>query len=96
MTASLTVGTYTDKAEPNKNNAITAFSINLTEGYAIVVKGGDGANVYRNATQTDIPLHAPAVAERQVADDQPLRSLLEQAGTSARSRANPGDQDGRR
>ncbi len=70
MKASLTVGTYPDTEDPNTNNAITAFSVNLTEGYAIVVKGGDGANVYRNATQTDIPLHAPAVPAVPAVDEQ--------------------------
>jgi hypothetical protein len=65
MDASLTVGTYPDKADPNKNNAIVGYSIStMTDDYAIVVKGGDGATVYRSLPNglESPPLHAPAVS----------------------------------
>jgi hypothetical protein len=65
MDASLTVGTYPDKAEPNKNNAIVGYSIStMTDDHAIVVKGGDGATVYRSVPNglESPPLHAPAVS----------------------------------
>lgn len=62
MEASLTVGTYPDKPEPNENNAIIAYSATAGD-YAIVVKGGDGANVYDPGAA--VPLHAPAVGNLQ-------------------------------
>jgi hypothetical protein len=55
MTASLTVGTYPDKTDPNKNNAIIAADIDTkADGYAVVVKGGPGYTEYENATQATL------------------------------------------
>jgi hypothetical protein len=61
MTADFTVGTYYDVAAPNSNNAVTEADI-VTEanGYAVVVKGGDGYNLYPNTEA--VPMHAPANA----------------------------------
>ena len=60
MEASLTVGTYPDKPEPNVNNAITAYTTSGAGDYAIVVKAGDAATVYDPGAA--VPLHAPANA----------------------------------
>ena len=66
MTARLTVGTHPDQADPNRNNAIVDHDISRSAaGYAVVVKGGNGATVYRSDTHGSLegpPLHAPAVA----------------------------------
>mgnify|MGYP001111160390 CR=1 FL=1 len=64
MEASLRVGTYPDVDSPNSNNAIVGYSISTSaDGYAIVVKGGNGATVYRSGANglESPPLHAPAV-----------------------------------
>ena len=58
--ASFTVGTHPDKPEPNEDNAINPYRVSTAGDYAIVVKGGDGANVY--APGAAAPLHAPANA----------------------------------
>jgi LPXTG-motif cell wall-anchored protein len=65
MEASVRVGTSFDVASPNPNNAIVGYSIStMSDGYAIVVKGGDGATVYRSGPSglESTPLHAPAVS----------------------------------
>jgi hypothetical protein len=61
MKASFIVGTYSDVAEPNTNNAVTAADIDTNAaGHAVIVKGGDGYNLYRNTEA--VPMHAPAVS----------------------------------
>ena len=65
MTAGLTVGTHADHTDPNPNNAIVGHDISTSAaGYAVVVKGGPGAIVYRSNSDGSLqapPLHAPAV-----------------------------------
>lgn len=62
MVASLRVGTYDDVEVPNSNNAVLSYSISTAAaGYAVVVKGGDGATVYRSGSLVT-PMHAPAVS----------------------------------
>jgi hypothetical protein len=63
MDATLTVGTHPDKKEPNKNNAIVYYRVETAGGYAIIVKGGNGATVYGPGAV--VPLHAPAVGALQ-------------------------------
>jgi hypothetical protein len=65
VTATITVGTSYDQvgvAEPNKNNAITSYSVPGTE-YRIIVKGGNGAIIYSPGETP--PLHAPPVGAHQ-------------------------------
>jgi LPXTG-motif cell wall-anchored protein len=59
MTATITVGTFTDQTDPNPNNAIISRSIPTTD-YVIIVKGGAGAILYGPGDSP--PLHAPAVS----------------------------------
>ena len=65
VTATITVGTSYDQvgvAEPNKNNAITSYSVPGTD-YRIIVKGGNGAIIYSPGETP--PLHAPPVGAHQ-------------------------------
>jgi hypothetical protein len=61
MVANFTVGTYPDVTkDPNTNNAVTAAKIvTKADGYAVIVKGGNGYNLYPNTEA--VPMHAPAV-----------------------------------
>ncbi len=62
MEATLRVGTASDVGSPNPNNAIVAYNIStMANGYAVVVKGSNGATVYRSALDP-APLHAPTNA----------------------------------
>jgi hypothetical protein len=61
-TATITVGTSYDQegvAVPNKNNAITSYSVPGTD-YRIIVKGGNGAIIYSPGEKP--PLYAPTNA----------------------------------